>query len=139
MSLTLWQPMSREIERFFSDRWQTDDVQAKAFAPKVHVEESEKHLTVQVELPGMNEKDIDVQIDKNILTISGERQSEKKEEKKGYYYSEVQFGKFERKIRLPEYVDTNSAQAEYRKGVLKLSLDKKPEASARQIEVKTSE
>jgi HSP20 family protein len=105
----------------------------------VHVEESDTHLIVQAELPGLNENEITVNIEKDVLTISGERKVEKKDEKKGYYYSEIQFGKFERKMRLPEYVDSEKTEAEYRNGVLNIKLEKKPESAPKKIEVKSGQ
>lgn len=135
MNLTLWKPF-QELDRFFDEDYGWENRTA-AFSPKVHVEETDKHLVVQVELPGLDEKEIKVNIDKNVLTISGERKSEKKEDHDGYYYSEIKFGKFERSFRLPEYVETQGTEADYKKGVLSIKLTKKPEASPKQIEVKS--
>lgn len=137
MNLTLWKPFT-DLERFFDEdfsRMRSDSF----FSPNVHVEEDEKYLNVQVELPGLDEKDIKVNVDKNILNISGERKSEKKEDRKGYYYSEISFGKFERNIKLPDYVNADSTKAEYKRGVLQIRLEKKPESQPKFIEVKSSE
>lgn len=135
MNLTLWKPF-QDIERFFNDDFELPRDHNAIFSPKVHVEETDKHLVIQAELPGLDEKDIKVSIDKNVLTISGERKTEKKEENDGYHYSEIQFGKFERSFRIPEYVKSDSAKAGYKHGVLSIKLEKRPEASPKQIEVK---
>lgn len=135
---TLWKPF-RDLERAFDSDIMNRQDEESFFAPKVHVEEDSKKLYVQAEVPGMEEKDIDVNINNDVLTISGERKNEKKDEQKGYYYSEISFGKFERRVRLPEYVNKDTAKAEYKRGVLNITMDKNPEKAPKQIEVQSAE
>jgi HSP20 family protein len=109
-------------------------------APAVDIAESEKAYEVTAELPGMEEKNIEVRIANGNLTIKGEKQEEKEEKKKDYYLSERHFGSFERRFRLPEGVDADKIEASFKKGVLTVTLPKKPEAQKpeKKIEVKAS-
>jgi HSP20 family protein len=93
---------------------------------------------ITAELPGMDEKNIEVKVTDGILTIKGEKQEEKEEKKKDYYLHERHFGSFERSFGLPEGVDINKIEAAFKKGVLTVTLPKKPEAQkpAKKIEVK---
>ena len=95
---------------------------------------------VTVELPGLDEKNIEVKVAKGRLTIKGEKQEEKEEKKKDYYLHERQFGSFERSFAVPDGVDTDKIEASFKKGVLRLALPKKPEAikPEKKIEVKAA-
>ena len=138
MNVTLWKPF-RELERFFDEDFAPHAVADKTITPKLHVEEDDQYLYVQAEVPGMEEKDIKVSVEKDVLSISGERKNEKKEEKKGFYYSEISFGKFERRVQLPDYVNSENAQAEYKRGVLQIKLAKNPKKGPQMIEVKNAQ
>jgi HSP20 family protein len=104
--------------------------------PPVNVAETDKAFTIAVDLPGLEEKDIDVRLMGNQLTISAERRWE--EEKKGreYHRVESQFGRFERSVTLPENVKLGAAEAAYRKGVLTITLPKLEPTPATKINVK---
>jgi len=108
--------------------------------PAVDVVESDKAYEITAELPGMDEKNIEVKVANDVLTIKGERQEEKEEKKKDYYLRERSFGSFERSFGLPEGVDADKIEASFKKGVLTLTLPKKPEAqkSAKKIDVKSA-
>ena len=108
--------------------------------PAVDIIEKDTSYEVTVELPGMDEKNIDVKLSNGNLTIKGEKQEEKEEKKKDYYLHERHFGSFERSFAVPEGVDTNKIEATFRKGVLTMTLPKKPEAQkpAKKIEVKAA-
>ena len=108
--------------------------------PAVDVVESEKAYEVAAELPGMDEKNVEVKVVNGNLTIKGEKQEEKEEKKKDYYLHERSFGSFERSFGIPEGVDTDKIEANFKKGVLSVTLPKKPEAQkpARKIEVKAA-
>src|SRR6516165_6994682 len=109
-------------------------------APAVDVAESEKAYEITAELPGMDEKNIEVKLVNGNLIIKGEKQEEKEEKKKDYYLSERRFGSFERSFAVPESVDTDKIEASFKKGVLMLTLPKKAEAQtpAKKIEVKAA-
>jgi HSP20 family protein len=131
-----WQPLSPSI--FAAEPLWRHEVTWGAAAPAVDVAESEKAYEITAELPGMDEKNIEVKVSDGSLTIKGEKQEEKEEKKKDYYLHERHFGSFERSFGLPEGVDTNKIEAAFKKGVLTVTLPKKPEAQkpAKKIEVK---
>jgi HSP20 family protein len=106
-----------------------------AFAPPVDVYEDEHNITLKIEVPGIDEKDIDVQVEKDTLTVHGERKFEKDEKEENYRRVERQYGSFTRTFTLPTTVDHENIQADYEKGVLKVKLVKKAEAKPRQIKV----
>ncbi len=108
--------------------------------PAVDVAESEKAYEFKAELPGMDEKNIEVKVANGNLIIKGEKQEEKEEKKKDYYVRERNFGSFERRFEMPEGVDADKIEASFKNGVLTLTLPKKVEAQkpAKKIEVKAA-
>lgn len=106
--------------------------------PAVDIVEKDDAYEVKVDLPGIDEKAVEVKLTDDSLTIKGEQQEEKEEKKKDYYLRERHFGSFERSFALPEGVDRERIEAGFRKGVLTVTLPKKAEArkAARKIEVK---
>ena len=106
-----------------------------AFAPPVDVYEDEHNITLKIEVPGIDEKDIDVRIENNTLTVHGERKFEKEEKEENYRRVERQYGSFTRTFTLPSTVDAEKVEAHYDKGVLKVRLAKKAEAKPKQIKV----
>lgn len=110
-----------------------------AIAPAVDVAERETEYEITAELPGMDEKDIEVKLANDILTIKGEKKEEKEERQKDYYLSERRYGSFMRSFQVPSGVDTGKIEASFAKGVLTLKLPKTPEAqkSEKTISVKT--
>ena len=108
--------------------------------PAVDVVESEKAYEVTAELPGMDEKNIEVKVANSNLTIKGEKQEEKEEKKKDYYLRERHFGSFERSFEVPENVDPDKIEAVFKKGVLTVTLPKKAEAQkpAKKVDVKAA-
>lgn len=139
--------LQRDINRVFDDFWSRFDRSTGASngllsvtGPRTDVTETDEAVEVSVELPGMDEKDIDVSLSDDVLTIRGEKKAEREEKKKGYYLAERSYGSFYRSIPLPPGVDSEKAEAQFKKGVLTVSLPKTPEAQAkvRKIEVKAS-
>src|ERR1700719_310634 len=106
-----------------------------SFAPPVDIYEDEHNITLKLEVPGIDEKDIDVRIDNNTLTVHGERKIEKEEKEENFRRVERQYGSFTRSFTLPSSVDTGQVNANYDKGVLKINLAKKAEAKPKQIKV----
>lgn len=108
--------------------------------PAVDIVDKENAYEVTADMPGFDEKNIEVKLVNGSLSIKGERKSEKEEKKEGYYLSEREFGSFERTFALPEGVDTDKIAASVKKGVLTVTLPKKPEAQkpAKKIEVKAA-
>src|ERR1700719_3711452 len=105
------------------------------FAPLVDIYEDEHNITLKIEVPGIDEKDIDVRIENNTLTVHGERKFESEEKEENYRRVERQYGSFTRTFTLPQTVDQESVQADYDKGVLKIKLAKKQEAKPKQMKV----
>lgn len=111
-----------------------------AAAPAVDIVEKDNFFEVVAELPGMDEKAVEVKYSDNTLTIKGEKQEEKEEKKKDYYLHERHFGSFERCFRVPEGVDADKIEAMFKGGVLTVKLPKKPEVkkSEKKIEIKAA-
>ena len=105
------------------------------FAPPVDVYEDEHHITLKIEVPGIDEKDIDVSIENNTLTVRGQRSFEKDEKEENFHRVERMYGSFTRSFTLPNTVDPEQVSANYDKGVLKVRLAKRAEAKPRQIKV----
>jgi len=107
-------------------------------APAVDIVEKDNAYEITADLPGMDEKSVEVQLSNGNLTIKGEKTDEKEEKQKGYYLHERQFGSFERTFAVPEEVDTDKIEAKFKKGVLTLTLPKKAEAQkpTKKIDVK---
>src|SRR5208337_4103549 len=106
-----------------------------SFAPPVDIYEDEHDITLKMEVPGIDEKDIDVRMENNTLTVHGERKIEKEEKEENFRRVERQYGSFTRTFTLPTTVDSEKVSASYDKGVLKITLPKKAEAKPKQIKV----
>src|SRR5271157_4471883 len=145
--ITRWDPLREfvtiqdRMNRLFRDsygsegRENAEALNNTAFAPPVDVYEDEHGVTLKIEVPGIDEKDIDVRIENNTLTVHGERKFEKEEKEENYRRVERQYGSFTRTFTLPTTVDAENIQADYDKGVLKVKLAKKAEAKPKQIKV----
>lgn len=109
-------------------------------APQFDVHESDKDITIEAELPGVDEKDVSVTFTNGLLTVKGEKKAEREETKKNYYVSERSYGSFERSIRLPSSIDDGNISARIDKGVLKITAAKRQDATSaeRKIEIKKS-
>jgi HSP20 family protein len=143
--LTRWEPfrefstLQDRINRAFresrSQGGHDEPLTASSFAPAVDVYEDEHTVTLKIEVPGIDEKDIDVRLENNTLTVHGERKIEKEEKEENYRRVERQYGSFTRTFTLPTTVDSEKVSATYDKGVLKIALPKKAEAKPKQIKV----
>jgi HSP20 family protein len=143
--LTRWEPfrefstlqdrMNRLFRESYSGEGRDESLATSSFAPAVDVYEDEHKVTLKIEVPGIDEKDIDVRVENNTLTVHGERKIEKEEKEENYRRVERQYGSFTRTFTLPPTVDTENVAAVYDKGVLKIALPKKAEAKPKQIKV----
>jgi len=106
-----------------------------SFAPPVDIYEDEHNVVLKLEVPGIDEKDIDVRIDNHTLTVHGERKIEEEEKEENFRRVERKYGSFTRSFTLPSSVDPGQVSADYNKGVLKITLAKKAEARPKQIKV----
>jgi HSP20 family protein len=106
--------------------------------PDIDVKESQNAVTVSADLPGLTEKDVSVTFTNGLLTIKGERKSEREEKKENYYLAERSFGSFERVLRLPDTIDEGKIEARFENGVLHVVASKRPEAvkAEKKIEIK---
>lgn len=111
-----------------------------AESPSFEVSETDEEFRVKAELPGMDEKDIDISLEGNALTIRGEKKRELEEKRRDYHVSEMSFGEFSRTFTLPDGVDRDKAKAQFKKGVLTLSLPKTEQMKAqrKRIDISTS-
>jgi HSP20 family protein len=146
--LTRWEPlrefsnmqdrisrMNRLFRESYSPEGPEEALTTTSFAPPVDIYEDEHNITLKLEVPGIDEKDIQVHIDNNTLTVHGERQIEKEEKEENFRRVERQYGRFTRSFTLPSSVDSGQVSADYAKGVLKIKLAKKAEAKPKQIKV----
>jgi len=131
---TLQDRMNRLFRDSFGDT-REEALSTSTFAPPVDVYEDEHNITLKIEVPGIDEKDIDVRIENNTLIVHGERKFEKEEKEENFRRVERQYGSFTRSFSLPNTVDTDHVQAQYDKGILKVQLAKKTEAKPKQIKV----
>lgn len=99
-----------------------------AFNPRIDLAETETALTVSAELPGLDEKDVTVELEDEVLTISGEKKAATETKEKGWYRTERHYGSFRRVIPLPTDVEADKAKAVFKRGVLSIEIPKKPEA-----------
>jgi HSP20 family protein len=144
----IFSAMRNEMDRVFG-RFERDWPMPSLFgregrgaikAPELDVRENTNSITIEAELPGVEEKDVSVTLANGVLTIKGEKKQEKEEKGESYHLTERSFGSFERSLRLPDTVDDAKVEARFEKGVLKVTAAKKPEAvkAQRSIEIKKS-
>ncbi len=103
--------------------------------PTLEIKEEKDVIIVKAEIPGLDEKDLDVRIENNTLILSGEKKEEKKEEKKNYVFSERKYGSFYRTVSLPEGINKNKAKASLKKGVLSIEIPREPGKEPKKIAV----
>lgn len=132
----VWPDMTRFFEDFFNDfphvaHWQTRE----NWIPAVDILEKDGNLILRAELPGINEKEIELKLEGNVLTLKGERKLDKGEDNGSYHRIESYHGSFSRSFTLPDTVDPEKIKAEYKDGVLTVTLPQKPEVRPRQIPV----
>src|ERR1700723_1866952 len=146
--LTRWEPvrefaamqermnrMNRLFRESYSPEGPEEALTTTSYAPPVDIYEDEHNITLKLEVPGIDEKDIDVRIENTTLTVHGERKIEKEEKEENFRRVERQYGEFTRSFTLPSSVDPEQVSAHYDKGVLKIKLAKKAEAKPKQIKV----
>ena len=143
--ITRWDPFREfttvqdRLNRLFRESYgpegREESLATSSFAPPVDVYEDEHNVALKLEVPGIDEKDIDVRIENNVLTVHGERKIEKEEKEENFRRVERQYGSFTRTFALPTTVDAEKVAANYDKGILKIVLPKKAEAKPKQIKV----
>ena len=142
--ITRWDPfrefntITDRMNRLFQDTYGTQSREeglTSSFVPAVDIYEDEHYVTVKMEVPGIDQKDIDVRLENNTLTVRGERKFEKDEKEENFHRIERRYGSFYRAFTLPNTLDSEKVQADYEGGVLKIKLAKKAEAKPKQIKV----
>jgi HSP20 family protein len=132
---TLQDRVNRIFRESYSPEGPGDALTTANFAPRVDVYEDEHNITLKIDVPGIDEKDVHVSIENNTLTVRGERTLEKEEKEENFQRVERQYGSFTRSFTLPNSVDPEQVSADYNKGVLKIRVAKKAEAKPKQIKV----
>ena len=123
----------------FAEPTGKDQLTAGSFVPPVDVYEDEHNLVLKLEVPGVEENDLNVSVENSTLTIQGERKFEKEEKEENFHRIERRYGSFLRTFKLPNTVDAEKVDANYEKGILKITLAKRAEAKPRQIKVGSTE
>jgi HSP20 family protein len=142
-SITRWDPfrnlttLQDQINRLFDDgfRVRGQESAITAWAPAVDIYETPDELVLKADLPDVEEKDLDIRIENNMLTIRGERKFEQKVSEENYLRVERAYGSFTRSFTLPNTVDAERIQAEYRNGVLNIRMPKREETKPKQVKV----
>jgi HSP20 family protein len=140
--VALQNEVNRVFNSFFGEsswpRWWHGVESAFGATPALDVCENSKSFTISAEIPGMDAKDVQVTVADGYLTVQGEKKEETKEEKEGYFRQERSYGSFQRMVQLPNAADMDKAEARIEKGVLTVTVPKKPESQTkeRRIDVK---
>jgi HSP20 family protein len=142
-TITRWDPfhglnsLQEQVIRLFESNLpaRSDNSELTAWAPAVDIYETENELVIKADLPEVEEKDLDVRVENNMLTIRGERKFEQKVSEENYLRVERTYGSFSRSFSLPNTVNTEGIKAEYKNGVLSIELTKRAESKPKQVKV----
>jgi HSP20 family protein len=143
--ITRWDPfremnvLQSNLNRIFQDYGRGSDelMTSGTFVPPVDIYEDEHNITLKMEVPGIDEKDINITLENNTLTVRGERKLEKEEKEENFHRMERRYGAFTRSFSLPNTVDAEHVTANYNNGILNVQLAKRAEAKPKQIKVGT--
>jgi len=143
MAIVRWDPireldslqgdMNRLFDRFFEGR--TGNGPSRRWIPAMDLVETDEHLVLRGDLPGMTEDDVDIEIKDNVLTVSGERKAEYEEKGEGYHRVERSFGSFSRSLNLPQGIDPENVEASFENGVLEVRVPKPAEAKPTRVQI----
>lgn len=141
--ITCWDPfhnlstLQEQVNRLFDSKFSHSGGTATltAWVPSVDVYETENELVIKADLPEIAEKDLDVRVENNMLTVRGERKLEQKVKEDNYLRMERSYGAFSRSFSLPNTVDTQAVKAEYKNGVLSVTLPKRAESKPKQVKI----
>lgn len=145
MTITRYDPfrdlrnLQEEVNRLFTGNigrtYDDEGIARGSWQPSVDIYENKDHIVLEAELPGMNREEFDLSIENNVITLRGERRFEKRDDTDNYHRVERAYGSFTRSFTLPNSVSAEGANAEYRNGVLRVTIPKRAETKARRIEV----
>ncbi len=143
--LTRWDPfrelnaLQNRMNRLFEEQQygggRGEELTTGAFVPPVDIYEDEHGIQLKLEVPGIDEKDLNIKVENNVLTVTGERKFEKEQKEENFHRIERRYGSFTRSFTLPNTVDTENITADYNNGVLAVNLGKRQEAKPKQIKV----
>jgi HSP20 family protein len=125
--------MNRLFDGFFGGRAGNDH--HRRWIPAMDLVETEDHLVLRADLPGLQEEDVDIEIKDGVLTVSGERKSEHEEKSEGFYRVERAFGSFSRSLTLPQGINTDAVSAEFDRGVLEVKIPKPEERKPTRVQI----
>ena len=141
MVLMRWQPyqemttLRRQLDNMFNEMANVNPKSQITWKPAVELKETEDNVVLRAEIPGVEGKDLDIQVSKEAVSISGEHRYEKQAEEKGLFRTEFRYGKFQRVLALPVAVQNDQVQAEFKDGILTLTLPKVAEARNKVVKV----
>jgi HSP20 family protein len=149
MPLVRWDPareidtLQGEMNRLFSSFFETprnggNGTATRRWIPPMDLVETEDHFVLKADLPGLTESDVNIEVESNVLTISGERKTEHEAKKDGYYRLERSMGSFSRSLTLPEGIDAEAVTASFDGGVLEVRIPKPAEAKPRRVQIGVS-
>jgi HSP20 family protein len=144
MALVRWDPareldslqsdLNRLFDGFFQGRT-ADGGTARRWIPAMDLVETQEHLVLRADLPGMSEDDLDIEVKDGVLTISGERKAEREEKSEGFHRVERAFGRFSRSLSLPEGVNADQVNANFENGVLEVKIPKPEETKPHRVQI----
>jgi HSP20 family protein len=141
MALVRWQPfhemetLRRQMDRMFDDLAGFNREFSTNGAPAIELQDTDENLILRAEVPGIEGKDLDIQVGREAVSIAGETRYENKTEERGYLRSEFRYGKFQRTIPLPVSIKNDQVQAEFKNGILTLTLPKAEEAKNKVVKI----
>jgi HSP20 family protein len=130
------EPFSQEVNRLFNTLFDAGESAAQRWVPAMDLVEGDDHFLLKADLPGLGEDDVNIEIQDNTLTVSGERKAEHETRERGWYRVERSFGRFSRSLTLPEGVNPEAVSAEFDKGVLSVRIPKPEERKPRRVAIK---
>jgi HSP20 family protein len=146
MNLVKWNPgrematLNNQISRFFDEsffptRWLDDDSGVGSWNPKVDIYENDNNFVIKAELPGLEKKDVSIDVQDRVLTLKGERKLENEVKEDNYYRREMSYGRFQRAFTLPANVDSDKITADFKDGLLKIEVPKPEEAKPKNVSI----
>jgi HSP20 family protein len=150
MALVRWEPvrelssLQSEMNRLFNTFFDTPTTGAngggaRRWVPSMDLVETDEHFVLRADLPGLTEADVSIELEDNVLTVSGERKTEHEDKKEGFYRMERSFGQFRRSLTLPEGVDADKIAARFDKGVLEVRIPKPEERKPRRVAIQVGD
>jgi HSP20 family protein len=133
--ITIREKMNRLFEEAVTSRGEEKDMMSSSWSPSVDIFETENELVLTAEVPGIDEKDIEIKLEDNTLTLKGERKLEKETKEENYHRIERAYGSFYRSFTLPSYIDQDKISAEHQNGILKVIMPKQPELKPRNVKI----